>query len=150
MPQQQMTCMGITSHHGSLFSRTMIILSCPVLVHLIVGAFMINQVHAFQQTMQTRNISGITTKGITSRFVRRSRQSCLWNHISIFGCPIHTQFDIGKLTLWNAIEVYHFPIDMWQRRFLPKEESATLHAMLQGNALYRQTPILINHLMFVG
>ena len=105
-----------------------------------------NPLHLFPEI---RNISGITHIGITAGLVGRCHQTGIRNHLTLLVGPVSPILDVVDLTDWDAVVIYHIPLDMRQRRLLSEDIAAAWQTMLQRHRLHRQRMIFVDNLLFL-
>ena len=147
MAKEQPPHPGIMSHLCSLTRCRMVILLRLGKMIITIGALMIKGVYAFQFLAKMRHITGVTDVGISTWSVSRNDKTAVWDYFSINGRPVCSILDISHLTDGDTIYLHHLPSDMWQCWFLLHQISATGNTMFQGNTFYRNTLVLVNHLL---
>ena len=87
--------------------------------------------------------------GITARRVGRCHQTGIRNHLALFVGPVSPILDVVDLTDWDAVVIYHIPLDMRQRRLLSEDIAAAWQTMFQRHRLHRQRMIFVDNLLFL-
>ena len=109
------------------------------------GALMIERMNTTKLFMEQRHISRITDIGIAARRISGDHELAIGDDFTVGHCPVGSVFDIPHLTDGYLIAVHHLTTDMRQGGLLADHIAATGHTMLQGNALYHDAAIFIDH-----
>ena len=147
MPQEQPPYPSIASHNGCIVSGAVPILLGAVGAVQVVGAFMIEHVHALQPLMKGGNVARVGTIGIAAGRIGRLCEPAVWHHIAFGGHPVGTILDVVNLADGDFIGVDHVATDVRQRRFFAEQEPATRQTVFKRNAFHSKASILVDDLL---
>ena len=100
--------------------------------------------------MKRGHIARVAAISVGPRRIGRCHQPRIGDDLAFFRCPVGTGFDVVDLRDGDVVAVDHVAADMWQRRFLAEEKTGAGNAMRERNALYRETSVFKDNLIFGG
>lgn len=145
VPQQQLPYPCITGHHSRLSGCGMVVFLGRLDLVLAISTFVIEGVDTFYQLMKRRDIAGVAAIGIASGGVGLPDQATMRDDVAIGGCPAGSVLDVVDLTDWYLIGLQHLWPDVRQEGFLANQVAAGGQSVLQGDGLYCDATILIDH-----
>ena len=145
VPQQQLPYPCITGHHSRLSGCGMVVFLGRLDLVLAISTFVIEGVDTFYQLMKRRDIAGVAAIGIASGGVGLPDQATMRDDVAIGGWPAGSVLDVVDLTDWYLIGLQHLWPDVRQEGFLANQVAAGGQSVLQGDGLYCDATILINH-----